>query len=291
MRNKEREKFLILLVGILFLIFLITESVNWKNSKEEPLKVSYLDVGQGDATLISYLGRYQILIDGGPSGSKLLTQLEKEMPILDKNIEIVILTHPDLDHLAGLIDVLRNYKVEIFLENGQVADTNIFRELESVLQQKQIKRKVALEGSEFSIGEELSFKVFNPDKVETRDVNRNENSIVLRMEFGENSFLFTGDATNKTEIDMIDDRENVDADWLKLGHHGSKHSSSLNFLKEVSPQVAIASAGKNNRYKHPNKEVVDALNELDIELLRTDLLGTINIVCVSPTEECLFRRE
>ncbi len=134
----EDRKFLLLFVGILFFILVVFNFISWKNKELNILEVSFLDVGQGDATLISYLGKYQVLIDGGPSGKKLLQELGKQMPTVDKEIEIVILTHPDFDHLAGLIDVARNYKVGIFLDHGQKADTEIFKDLENVLIKEEI---------------------------------------------------------------------------------------------------------------------------------------------------------
>lgn len=287
MSNFEKRKFLWVVVGITFLVLVVFEFVIWSKHRENILEISYLDVGQGDATLISYLGKYQILIDGGPSGRVLLEELGKQMPVMDKEIEVVILTHPDLDHLAGLIDVVKNYKVGVFLDNGQSADTDIFRELETVLQQEEgIEREVLIENSKISIGEYLNFQVFNPDKTIKADKDRNDQSIVLRMDFGINSFLFTGDATEKSEKDMIEDLEDIDVDWLKMGHHGSKHSSSVEFLKATSPKFGIISAGFKNRYKHPNVEVLERAEAEKIQLFRTDELGTIEVVCKVLDRKC-----
>lgn len=289
MSDFEKRKFLWMVVGIAFLILIVFEFVDWDKQGENTLEISYLDVGQGDATLISYLGRYQVLIDGGPSGRVLLEELGKQMPVMDKEIEIVILTHPDLDHLAGLIDVVKNYKVGTFLDNGQTADTDIFRELETVLQEEEIQRGVLVENSKISIGKYLNFQTFNPDKTVKVDKARNDQSIALRMDFGINSFLFIGDATQKSEKDMIEDSEDIDVDWLKIGHHGSKHSSSTEFLKATSPRFAVISVGEKNRYKHPDIEVLERVDAERIQLFRTDELGTIEVVCRILNEECNLR--
>lgn len=289
--DKEKRKALLFLVIVLVVLLVVVELLSFNKSKHEFLEVSYLNVGQGDATLISYLGKYQVLIDGGPSGKRLLRELDAAMPLMDRKIEVVILTHPDKDHLAGLIDVLRNYQVDSFFDNGQAADTQIFRELEGELIKGELERKTLLEGSAIAIGSHLKFKVFNPDQKPNIKEDRNEKSIVLRMDFGTNSFLFTGDATDDSESDMLGDLEDVDVDWLKLGHHGSKHSTSDDFLKKVSPQFAIASAGLNNRYKHPNEEVIEKLFSQGVKLLRTDELGTIKVECSSLELDCLLSSE
>ncbi len=289
MSEFEKRKFLVFIIGVLFLVLVVFEVVSFGNKQNDILEVSYLDIGQGDATLISYLGKYQILIDGGPSGRKLLEELGKQMPIMDKKIEIVILTHPDFDHLAGLIDVVKNYEVGVFLGNGASADTQIFEELESVLLEKNIEKEILTEDSKISIGNNLNFEIFNPDDATLESKDRNENSIVLRMDFGINSFLFTGDATGDIEKDMITDGENIDVDWLKIGHHGSKHSTTEEFLVATSPKFTIISVGARNKYKHPAVEVLELIGKVGVPILRTDENGTIEVFCRIPNEECVLR--
>ncbi len=288
MSEFEKKKFLVFVIGILFLVLFVFEVVSLRNDKFNMLEVSYLDVGQGDATLINYLGKYQILIDGGPNGKKLLEELGKQMPTMDKKIEIVILTHPDFDHLAGLIDVAKNYEVGVFLDNGASADTQIFKELKDILGEKEIKREVLIEDSEVSIGEYLNFKVFNPDEATLDSKDRNENSVVLRMDFGINSFLFMGDAPSEIEKDMMEDEENIDVDCLKIGHHGSKNSSSAEFLTATSPKFTVVSVGEKNRYKHPAVEVLDLIEDIKVPLFRTDKDGTIEVFCRTPKKKCDF---
>ncbi len=284
--NIDWKKFLGGLVILLFLIFVCQEFSKAQNGKIFPLEVSFLDVGQGDAILINYLGKYQVLIDGGPNGKQLLSELGRAMPWEDKRIEIIILTHPDADHLSGLIDILDNYEVDLFLDNGQSAKTQIYQELLSKIENKKIERQSIFEGSFFSIGEHLDFFVFNPDEVGKSDAERNESSVVLKMNFGENSFLFTGDAEMKTEADMAEDEEDLRSDWLKIGHHGSKSATSEEFLKVVGPKYAIFSVGEGNRYGHPNEEVLKKVADGGVEILRTDKNGTIVVQCRKPQEKC-----
>lgn len=284
--NFTFKKFLLIFVVFMAAIFVGQEITKAKNKNLESLRINYLDVGQGDATLINYLGKHQILIDGGPNGKEFLYQLGKVMPWGDKEIEVVILTHPDKDHLAGLIDLIENYEIGAFLYNGQSAETEIYQQFQEVLAEKSIKQEILLEGSKIEVGKHLKFKTFNPDVLITEDKKRNEQSIVLRMDFGENSFLFTGDAEMKTENDMITDKENLDVDYLKVGHHGSKHSTSEEFLSKVTPEYAIISSGKDNSFGHPTEDVLEKLKIAKAQIFRTDKSGTVEVVCENIKEEC-----
>ncbi len=281
------KKFILFLVLFLAVLLAGFEFINQKEKKNRAaLEVYFFDVGQGDATLVNYLNGYQVLIDGGPNGKKLLSELGKAMPVMDKNIELVILTHPDKDHLAGLIEVAKNYEIGLILDNGQEADTEIYRELKETISQEEIRREMIPEGSKIRIGNQLEFAAFNPDELASAQADRNDHSVVLRMDYGENSFLFTGDAEMNTEKDMIGDLENLNIDWLKIGHHGSNSSTSDSFLKITSPQYAIISAGKDNRYGHPTDEIMSRLQDSNIKILRTDESGTIKIDCQTIDTKC-----
>jgi len=284
------RKFLGGLTVFLALILIAQKAVKAQHCQLTPLEISFLNVGQGDAILIDYLARYQVLIDGGPNKERLLTELNKVMPWGDREIEIVILTHPDKDHLAGLTALLQDYQVGIFLDNGQTAETEIYHQLEDGLKKKNIARKPLQEGSKIEIGRFLKFKAYNPDEISNHHSTRNDSSIVLRMDFGKNSFLFTGDAEFKAEKDMLYDEEDVDVDWLKAGHHGSKCSTSKEFLKKVTPQFAVISVGKGNRFGHPTKETLERLKQAGAEVYRTDQQGTIRVRCKALKEKCQLAR-
>jgi competence protein ComEC len=257
-----------------------------KDEQRAPLEVFFLDVGQGDAILVNYLGEYQLLIDGGASGDKLLGELDKVMPAGDKKIELMLLTHPDKDHLGGLIKALDNYEVELFLDNGQRAETKIVESLMAKVVEEGVRREAIFEGSEFSFGEHLNFRVFNPDELIEEDRDRNEQSIVVQMDFGNNSFLFTGDAEIESEEDLLQDQQLEDIDWLKVGHHGSSGSTGNEFLQMVRPEFAIISVGEGNRYGHPHEELLERLQKISTQVLRTDELGTIKVGCWGLEKEC-----
>lgn len=286
--NFSYKKTLIIFIVILLIAFFSLTWLESENEKAVPLSVSYLDIGQGDATLIQYLGTYQILIDGGPSGKRLLPELSKVIPPTDHTIELIVLTHPDKDHLAGLIDVVENYSVKAVLNNGQDADTNIYRQYKKAIQDRDIQEYVFKEGSRISLGSELELRSYNPDSAVEEKSDRNENSVVVRMDYGDNSFLFVGDADFATEKDIASDEENVDVDWFKVGHHGSKNSTSDEFLRAVTPKWSIISAGKSNRYGHPNDELLERLKAVGTDILRTDENGTVTVECMSAENECIL---
>lgn len=289
--NNNYQRFLLFLLLVLLLVFLGIELSFFSFREKIPLQVHFLDVGQGDSTLIQYLDNYQILIDGGPQGRNLLSQLSGVIPSADRTIELVILTHPDKDHLAGLVDVLETYSVKAILHNGQQADTKIYQQYQEVVQERGVTEYVFGEGSEISLGDNLKLQSFNPDSVAEIKSDRNENSVVLRLDYGENSFLFTGDADFSSEQDMMSDEENIDVDWLKVGHHGSKNSTSEEFLGAVTPKWAIISAGKANRYGHPHDDLLGRLKKAGSEILRTDESGNIAVVCFNPKEECVLKED
>jgi competence protein ComEC len=285
--SPKRLTILSLLIAIILIVFSL-EVAHYKNSQMTPLEISFLDIGQGDAILINYLHQYQILIDGGPSGKKVLTELSKVMPPLDDKIEVIIVTHPDRDHFTGLMDVVKKYQVGLILINGQKSDDELWQEFQKIIKEKKIQKQVAGEGSRLNIGEKIKFKFFNPDKIEENKKAKNDNSIVTRLDYGDNSFLFTGDAGFDAEADMIFDQEDLDVDWLKVGHHGSKFSTSKFFLARVSPQVSIISVGEND-YGHPTEEVLQRLKDYNSQVLRTDQLGTITIVCSDLSNTCQLK--
>lgn len=250
------------------------------------LVVSFLDVGQGDATLIDYFGQHQILIDGGPNGKKLLAEVGKILGS-DKKIDVVILTHPDKDHYFGLIDLLDNYEVGLFLYNGSWPENDALKALEEKIQKRKIRKQKVISGNLIELGNFFKMKVLNPDFwINGNDQEKNSQSVAVRLDFGKNSFLLAGDAEQETEWDMIEDGDEIDVDWLKVSHHGSKNSSSQKFLELVSPYYAVISSGKNNSYGHPAEETLNRIKSVGAEIFRTDQLGTVNVLCPAPEKDC-----
>ncbi len=283
--NLSFRKFLGTFVAVLFFVFL-TQFVNSATFTDNfPLKVVFLDIGQGDSILINYLDRHQILIDGGPDGKKLMYELGKVMPKNDKEIEVVIATHPDWDHFGGFIDLIDYYSVKSFLTSDIENEKTSFQKLIKKIEDKNIKINSPEVGSRIDIGEYLDIEFLAPDSGNDFK-DGNDNSIVTRVDFGKNSFLFTGDIGKKPEAYLVKEYGNLlDVDWLKVAHHGSKNSSSDIFLEKVSPEFAVISAGKDNRYGHPAVEALERLKNVDADVLRTDEIESIVVGCETPKKK------
>ena len=250
------------------------------------LEVTFFDVGQGDAAFIETPERQQILIDGGPN-SAILEKLGKEMPFWDRTIDWIILTHPEKDHLAGLLEVLKSYKVENILWTGVVRDTAEFTEWQKLIKEEGAKIFIAEAGvrilggpTSLQIWGRSDLDVLYPfESLEGKEMkDSNDTSIIVKLIFGKISFLFTGDASQSVEKRLVLGlaKHNLDAEVLKVGHHGSKTSTSGEFVEAVSPDIAVISAGRNNSYGHPHREVLD--NLAGVNIFRTDLSGDIKII-------------
>lgn len=264
-----KHGFLLLLLGAVFLVWYAV----FAGSKQD-LTVAFLDVGQGDAIFIDIAGGQQILIDGGPN-KKILAELGKVMPFYDRSIDIVIATHPDQDHISGLLDVLERYDVSLIIEPGAKSEIAAYESLENLIKEKGVKKILARRGMKLALSNGAYLLILFPDR-DVSKMDTNDASIVAKLVYGDTSFLFTGDSPKKIENYFVFiDSESLDIDVLKAGHHGSKTSSSESFIGYASPEYAIISAGRNNRYGHPHKEVLDILEKLGIKILRTDLLGSI----------------
>lgn len=238
------------------------------------LHANFYDVGQGDAIFIqTYLGN-QVLIDGGPSG-QVLQYLGKDLPFFDRTIDMLILTHAHTDHVAGLNDVLKRYKVKKVVLPNFDHDAPAFRDFLNLIEKKKIEKVYAREGQRIYLDPATVFDVYYPtSQISTDDVN--DSSIVGKLSFGHNRFLFMGDAGTKVEALLLP-KYNLDVDLLKVGHHGSRHSTSLEFLQEVTPNFAIIQVGKNN-YGHPTPETLANLKKANAYVLRNDQDGTVKFV-------------
>lgn len=246
------------------------------------LVVSFLNIGQGDAIFIKAPNGSQMLIDAGP-GRSILRELGKVMPFYDKSIDLVLATHPDADHIGGFPDVLNKYKIDFFVESGVKGDTDLFREIESVVNKNatlnKTKKIKAKKGMGIILSDGVALHILFPDR-DPDGLETNTASIVARLVYGKNEFLFTGDSPISIE-NYLTSKEchkcqtSLMADVLKVGHHGSRTSTSEKFVEDVGPDYAVISAGKNNKYGHPHKEVLSILEKLNIKILRTDLSGRI----------------
>lgn len=281
---KKNSVFIIL--GALVLFNILAWIGVWQLNQSY-LEVNFFDVGQGDSIFIETPQRQQILIDGGPSGEKVLEKLGKEMPFWDRTIDLIILTHPERDHIAGLLEVLQRYRVENILWTGVVRDTAEYREWQKLIEEEGANVFIAQAGLRISGGRTsggrydlaILYPFENLEGQESKDSNNT--SVVAKLACGGKSFLFTGDAPKAVEKNLINKGTELDADVLKVGHHGSKNSSAEEFIKAVSPEIAVISAGKDNSYGHPHQETLAVLEKYDINIIRTDLNGDIKILCNS----------
>lgn len=276
--QKKAKKFIYSILVFLFFLNILAWVVVYDLKNPQVLEVNFFDVGQGDAIFIETPQRHQILIDGGP-GSAVLEKLAKEMPFWDRTIDLIILTHPEKDHLAGLIEVLKRYKVENILWTGVIRDTAEFKEWEKSIKGERAKIFIAKSGQKIIMPKTVLGILYPLENLEGEELkDSNNTSIVAKLVFKENSFLFTGDIYKSIEKELITKETDIDSDVLKVAHHGSKTSSSEEFMKEVSPQEAVISAGKDNPYGHPHQEVLEILEKYGIRILRTDLDGDIKII-------------
>jgi competence protein ComEC len=238
------------------------------------LEVSFFDIGQGDSIFIEIPGDYQVLIDGGPSYSKVLDSLSSEMPFNDKEIDLVVLSHPESDHMTGLLSVLENYKVDNILWTGIEKDGEKFEAWKRMIKEEGANIYYANLGDKIIMGDVI-MEVISPFNLLAgeRVKNVNDTAVVLKLQYNDSSFLFTGDISSKIEEELND----VDIDVLKVAHHGSKYSTSNEFLEKTSPLISVIQVGKNS-YGHPTEEVLTRLDNFGIKVLRNDLNGNIKIV-------------
>ena len=244
------------------LVVAILASVAAATMPDDELHVSFLDVGQGDAILIQK-GNQQVVIDGGPSPQAITLGLGDKMPFWDRTIELMVLTHPHSDHITGLLEVLQRYQVEQVLYLDLDYDSPLYQEWLRVLEEKDIQCALAQAGQQIDLGEGAIIKVLNPRTpiLTDTDSNTDNNGVVLRLSMGRASFLLSADIRQEAEFGLIEQRADLTSTVLKVAHHGSKTSTTPEFLAVVSPRVAVISVGEDNPFGHPSHEVMERLNE------------------------------
>lgn len=268
-------------LGILFItsLFLGIAVLFVKNSNEPQMaKVHMLNIGQGDSFLVETENGAQILIDGGRDAT-VLSELGKVMSFSDKKIDVVVATHPDADHIGGLVDVINRYKVGLFLTGDVYSDTDLYKSLLKSLKDKKVPSYFVRAGMKLELNTEKSesFSILFPDR-DTHNFETNTASVVGRLQLGKRSILFTGDSPISIEKYLVNkNSKDLDVDILKLGHHGSKTSTSKEYLRATSPDLALISAGVNNTYGHPNKEVLNLLKSFNIPYISTQISGTVTL--------------
>lgn len=236
--------------------------------KTGKLTVAFLDIGQGDAIFIESPTGTQMMIDGGP-GAIVLRELGHVMPFYDRSIDLLLISNPDTDHMSGFLDILRAFDVSAVVEPGTVGASSDYRSFLEEVEAEGVAHVIAQRGQRLKLGGGAYFEVLFPDR-EVSGLETNQGSIIGKLVYGSTSFLFPGDAPSAVEEYVAYlDKERLNVDVLKVGHHGSKTSTSDALLGFASPTIAIISAGKDNRYGHPHHEVLDRLKHFDIQTIGT----------------------
>jgi len=241
---------------------------------DENLTVRFLDVGQGDAIHIQTPDGYEMLIDGGAT-AQVLRSLAVDRRFFDRDIDVVLATHPDTDHIGGLVDVLERYRVQTILQTNAINDTPVSQAYDVSVQSENAAVVFVQRGDEILLGASTTIRVLAP----AGDVSlwrSNAASVVVQVQYGEIEFLLTGDAPAGIEDYLVQAYPAlIQSEILKLGHHGSDTSTSEYFLDAVRPDYAVVSAGLDNRYGHPHPDVVQRVEDRNINLVSTAQAGTI----------------
>ena len=247
-------------------VLLLASVFLWSKALAAPdgrLHVYFIDIGQGDSIFIVTPSGRQVLIDGGPDSMGAIRAIGGRMPFWDRTLDMVILTHPDQDHLQGLVEVLRRYRLDIVLSGPDRRETALFSQWEKAIQERGLSPTVAFAGQRIHLEDKLWLEVLHPplEPLSGTGADSNNNSLVLRLHYKNLSILLTGDIEREAESWLVDGSLVLDSDVLKVPHHGSNSSTTPRFLEAVTPQIAIISAGEDNRFGHPAPQVVTRLED------------------------------
>ncbi|BDU82377.1 ComEC/Rec2 family competence protein [Clostridium perfringens] len=242
-------------------------------SEYSGMSVTYLNVGQGDSELIQVNGINMLIDAGTNAGANDLVKDLKNRGI--KTIDIAIATHPHEDHIGGMDEVLENFDVKSFYAPKVAHTTKTYENMLKAVKNEGLKIKQIKEGTKIDLGKDTEVQVYSPVKSQYEELNNY--SPVMKISYGQNSFMFTGDAESLVEKEILNENKDLKADVLKLGHHGSHSSTSEEFLKAVDPSIAIVSCAKDNKYGHPHKETMSNLKKAGITVYETFRDGDITI--------------
>lgn len=255
---------------VLMLVILSLGIFSYVLKPPQTLTISFLDVGQGDAIYIQAPNGNDVLIDGGRT-AQVLRMLAAETSFFDRDIDVVVATHPDEDHIGGLVDVFDRYAVSYYLHSGITTESEAFSALTERI--GEATEVIARTGMRVMLSDEVVLSVLYPDSI--RSVSENDLSVILKLSYGDFDVLLTGDAGMQIEQLLVASYgSTLQSEILKVGHHGSKTSTLPSFVETVGPSAAIISAGKNNRYGHPHQRVLDVLEKIPV--LETSVAGTIS---------------
>lgn len=252
------------------------------------MTVSFLDVGQGDAVLITAPNGNRLLYDAGPPDDKVSLELKNELPAIFGNVDIFIASHPDSDHIGGFISLLSSLRPLYYIDDNKINLSAQFATLENILTEKKIERYTAKDGEKIDLGSGVIINIISP-LIGNTSTNNNDMSVSLLVAFGNSKILLTGDLEEKEENRIIDKYgDALSATILKAGHHGSKTSTGNNLLNTVKPKFVVISVGKNNKYGHPNASTINRIKMEGSKILETKESGTIHFECRS--ENCSLKK-
>jgi competence protein ComEC len=258
---------------IIVLVFVVLSSLFFSIYKDnDKLQVHFLDVGQGDAILIRTPEGQNILIDGGED-NKLLSQLANVLPWWEREIDYLVITHYHADHMMGFIELLNKYKVKNILVSSHQVDDFLYNIWTEKLIKNNLKPTIVTAGEKFVVSEDLFWQILLADNYHE---DYNENSVVIKLSYKNQDFLFTGDLGEEGEQKLLASNFNLEADYLKVGHHGSRYSSSEAFLRAVEPTICIIQSGIDNKHGHPHIEAIERLQNIGCEIKDTQDLGLIS---------------
>lgn len=271
--SKKRQRLLLTLWIIALCLCLFASYLTFINCGYT--KVCFLDVGQGDSCYIKTEKGSTILIDGGDDGSGKYVLSPFLRTEFVRGLDAVFISHLHNDHILGVIELLESdFPIEKIYLSDKSLQSNDYDKLYTTAKYRGAEIELLSDDAKIYI-DNLEFSVISSGY--SKSDNENDNSLMLRMDCGENSILFTGDATRKYENQLVED-EALDTDFLKVAHHGSYTSSGSEFISAVSPELSIISVGKDNQYNHPSKQTLKTMNDMNIPVMRTDFDGTITII-------------
>ncbi len=278
--------------GYIFISIFIGFILLWQfiaSLLDDRLSITFCDVGQGDSAYLRFPDGRDMLIDGGPS-AKVLQCLGKSMPFWDRQIDVVVLTHPDMDHFGGLLDVAQRYRIGMFLHNGRENSAPRYRELQKTLSRRGALMKSVAEGDVLTIGDvralvlwpsrDIAFDTLGVSSDETSSfrINQNDRGIVLHIRYGTFDAVFPADVDERVQHDLLDRFSFSDKiEIFKVPHHGAETSMTEDFLSVVQPIIAVISVGANNRFGHPAPEIIEKLAKYGSKIFRTDQNGSITV--------------
>jgi competence protein ComEC len=283
----------------LALVFIVALGFFWGCRKKTPtsltgklLEIYAIDVGQGDSLLIVTPEGKTVLIDAGLNkAGERVVQFLRERNV--RQLDLIVASHPHADHIGGMRDVLKAVPVKSFLDSGQEHTTVTYAKTLEAVKEKIGKLTVAKSGQKFNLDNGITLSVLGPrrpwlENVSGSDINAN--SVIVRLDYGKFSMLFTGDSEDETEDRLIADGANLKVQVLKVAHHGSRYATTERFLKYVQPEAAVISCGADNDYGHPTQSTLDRLRRFGVKVYRTDLQGDVKIASDGETYQIVESR-